>query len=84
MQTLFLGRRQNAYAEGLAFGIGKLLDAIWKYINRIGKRTYHHEWQAGDVVIWDNRCIMHAPRRLFWRHCRRVMHRTQMQGSRPI
>ena len=37
----------------------ELLDAIWKYINRIGKRTYHHEWQAGDVVIWDNRCIMH-------------------------
>jgi alpha-ketoglutarate-dependent taurine dioxygenase len=22
-------------------------------------RTYHHEWRAGDAVIWDNRCLMH-------------------------
>jgi alpha-ketoglutarate-dependent taurine dioxygenase len=22
-------------------------------------RTYHHQWQAGDAVIWDNRCLMH-------------------------
>ena len=22
-------------------------------------RTYHHEWEAGDAVIWDNRRLMH-------------------------
>lgn len=22
-------------------------------------RTYHHRWTAGDVVVWDNRCLMH-------------------------
>ena len=22
-------------------------------------RTYHHDWRAGDVVIWDNRCLLH-------------------------
>lgn len=22
-------------------------------------RTYHHQWQAGDAIIWDNRCLMH-------------------------
>ena len=22
-------------------------------------RTYHHDWQAGDVVVWDNRCLLH-------------------------
>lgn len=22
-------------------------------------RTYHHQWQAGDALLWDNRCLMH-------------------------
>ena len=22
-------------------------------------RTYHHDWRPGDVVIWDNRCLLH-------------------------
>ncbi|HSI02387.1 MAG TPA: TauD/TfdA family dioxygenase [Reyranella sp.] len=22
-------------------------------------RLYHHDWRAGDVVIWDNRCLLH-------------------------
>jgi alpha-ketoglutarate-dependent taurine dioxygenase len=22
-------------------------------------RVYHHDWRAGDVVIWDNRCLLH-------------------------
>ena len=24
-----------------------------------GERIYHHSWSEGDVVIWDNRCLMH-------------------------
>jgi alpha-ketoglutarate-dependent taurine dioxygenase len=22
-------------------------------------RVYHHDWRPGDVVIWDNRCLLH-------------------------
>ena len=22
-------------------------------------RVYRHEWQVGDLVVWDNRCLMH-------------------------
>ena len=22
-------------------------------------RVYHHAWQPGDAVVWDNRCLMH-------------------------
>jgi alpha-ketoglutarate-dependent taurine dioxygenase len=23
------------------------------------RRIYQHRWTAGDVVVWDNRCLMH-------------------------
>ena len=37
--------------------------------------TYAHQWRRGDVVVWDNRCTLHAPShfdneneiRLMWR-----------------
>ncbi|MEJ2132100.1 MAG: TauD/TfdA family dioxygenase, partial [Gammaproteobacteria bacterium] len=25
-------------------------------------RTYLHKWQVGDLVVWDNRCLMHRGR----------------------
>jgi alpha-ketoglutarate-dependent taurine dioxygenase len=25
-------------------------------------RVYEHEWQVGDTVVWDNRCMMHRAR----------------------
>ena len=25
-------------------------------------RTYRHSWQVGDLVVWDNRCMMHRAR----------------------
>jgi taurine dioxygenase len=83
-EALYIGRRQNTFVEGLNLQESEeLLNMVWKYVNRIGKKTFHHEWEKGDVVIWDNRCIMHR-RDAFPASTRRVMHRTQMQGSRPF
>jgi len=25
-------------------------------------RVYQHSWQVGDIVVWDNRCLMHRAR----------------------
>jgi alpha-ketoglutarate-dependent taurine dioxygenase len=22
-------------------------------------RTYQHRWNQGDLVVWDNRCLLH-------------------------
>ncbi len=43
---------------------------------------YEHRWQVGDLVIWDNRCSLHA-RRDFPRNQRRLLRRITVQGDRP-
>jgi len=44
---------------------------------------YTHRWQAGDLVIWDNRCTNHK-RRAFDPSQRRVMRRVVMAGTLPF
>jgi taurine dioxygenase len=82
-RTLYLGRRRNAYIEGLPLAESEtLLDEIWKFATR-RELTWYHHWQVGDVVLWDNRCVMHR-RDAFDAADRRVMHRTQIKSeSKP-
>jgi taurine dioxygenase len=78
-QHLYLGRRRNAWLEGLALDESNaLLDAIWD-IATADRLTWRHRWRAGDLVLWDNRCVMHR-RDAFDPGARRVMHRTQIEG----
>jgi taurine dioxygenase len=44
---------------------------------------YEHVWRPGDVVIWDNRCTLHA-RTDFDPNERRVLRRMAIRGQRPI
>jgi len=63
---LFLGaRRILAYIDTapLISGLSRedsaaLLDAIYAHISR-PELSYLHQWQAGDILFWDNRCCAH-------------------------
>jgi taurine dioxygenase len=82
-RSLFLGRRRNAHVMGLPHEESqRLLDELWALATRPGF-TWVQTWKAGDVVMWDNRCVMHR-RDPFDPGLRRLMHRTQIQGSRPF
>jgi taurine dioxygenase len=81
-RALYLGRRRNAYLGGLSLVESEaLLDELWSYAIR-DEIVWHNEWQAGDVVLWDNRCTMHR-RDPFDPESRRILHRTQIQGGIP-
>lgn len=45
--------------------------------------VYEHRWRAGDVLLWDNRCLAHA-RRDFPPHETRMMKRLTIKGDRPF
>lgn len=77
--ALYLGRRRMSYIGGLTLTESEaLLDELWKYPNA-DHRIYRHQWQIGDLVVWDNRTTMHR-RDPFSPTDRRIMHRTQIKG----
>ena len=82
-KALFLGRRLNAYIQGLTLAESEqLLDALWAYATR-PELSWYQQWRVGDLVLWDNRCVMHR-RDEFDPNTRRLMHRSQIKGDRPF
>ena len=45
--------------------------------------VYRHAWRRHDLVMWDNRCVLHRGRPWDERRHRRVMHRTTVAGAGP-
>jgi len=79
-QSLYLGRRRNAYILGLSLAESEaLLDEIWQYA-ALPENCYSHRWSVGDVLMWDNRATMHR-RDPFDQDARRLMQRTQIKGQ---
>jgi taurine dioxygenase len=82
-KALFLGRRPNAYIPGLPLADSEaLLDALWAHCTK-PEFAWYQQWRKGDLILWDNRCVMHR-RDAFDPAARRVMHRTQIKGDRPF
>jgi alpha-ketoglutarate-dependent taurine dioxygenase len=82
-KAIFAGRRRNAYIQGLALEESEqLLDALWAHATR-SELTWYQQWRVGDLVLWDNRCVMHR-RDEFDPNSRRLMHRSQIKGDRPF
>ncbi|WP_328719019.1 TauD/TfdA family dioxygenase [Streptomyces sp. NBC_00247] len=44
--------------------------------------TYRHQWQVGDIVLWDNRSAMHRATPYDQVNHRRLLHRTTVTGRR--
>jgi taurine dioxygenase len=45
---------------------------------------YAHRWTPGDLVIWDNRCLLHKAMPYDEENTRRLMHRTTVKGDKPF
>ena len=42
--------------------------------------TYMHRWRPGDLVVWDNRCTLHAPTPFDDKRYERLMYRLTFSG----
>jgi len=44
---------------------------------------YRHQWRAGDLVIWDNRCLLHKANGDYGMDQTRYLYRVMLQGDVP-
>jgi alpha-ketoglutarate-dependent taurine dioxygenase len=60
-KSLFIGRHAHAIPGMDEAESEKLLDELVDFACQ-PPRTYRHDWRPGDVVMWDNRCMLHRAR----------------------
>jgi taurine dioxygenase len=46
--------------------------------------VYRHTWQAGDLVMWDNRCLLHKANGDYDMAQLRYLYRVMLKGSVPV
>lgn len=46
--------------------------------------VYRHRWQAGDILVWDNRCTLHTGTPFDKQKYIRTMHRSWVMGEVPF
>lgn len=57
-----------------------LLDELMTHLTR-PEFIYVHEWEPGDLIVWDNRCLVHAATWFDADREQRVMWRTTVHGN---
>ena len=79
-EMLYLGRRELAYVVGFALEESEqLLNEVWRYA-AMSENVWAQQWEIGDVIIWDNRRVLHR-RDGFDQSQRRLMKRCQVMSS---
>ena len=77
-KAIYVGRHAS-HVIGLSVNEGRtLIKELGEFATR-PQFVYRHKWQAGDLVMWDNRMVMHRGRPYDPKY-KRVMHRTTIAG----
>jgi taurine dioxygenase len=61
----------------------RLLDELLEHATQ-EKFQYRHKWKPGDVVIWDNRCLMHKANGDYPVSEVRYLYRVMLKGDQPV
>lgn len=81
-RSLFLNPIYTTRFDGMSEAeSGPILQQIYKYCTRPDISCRHH-WQAGDLVVWDNRLCLHYATNDY-DGARRLLYRTTFQRQRP-
>jgi taurine dioxygenase len=60
----------------------RLLDELLAHATQ-AKYQYRHRWQPGDLVIWDNRCLLHKANGDYDMRQVRYLYRLMLKGDTP-
>lgn len=59
-----------------------LLDDLLAHASQ-SRFEYRHQWQAGDLVMWDNRCLLHKANGDYDMNQLRYLYRVMLKGTVP-
>jgi taurine dioxygenase len=80
---LYVNRLMTDHIVGMA---RKASDDLLEYLFQQAEKPefiYAHKWSVGELVMWDNRCTLHA-RTDFSPNTRRMLRRISIKGQRPV
>jgi len=82
-QALYINPNRIDHIEGMNDeDSDELLDALYAHAFQ-EKFQHRHDWQLGDLVMWDNACTMHRAGTDFELTELREFHRVLLQGDVP-
>jgi taurine dioxygenase len=82
-KALYVNRLMTRRIEGLPpQESDELLDILFDHQEQ-PQFIYEHVWRPGDIVMWDNRCTLHA-RTDFSAAERRLLRRVTIRGEKPV
>lgn len=82
-KCLFMGEHASHF-EGRPMAEGRARLAALQAHATEERFLYRHRWRAGDVLMWDNRCLLHRAEQSFdAARYARVLHRTCLRGTAP-
>jgi len=81
---LFINEAHTSHIAGLPRAASDaLLKEICAHIIQ-PEFQFEHQWQAGDLLMWDNVAAQHKANFNYGLPLRRLMHRTTVRGSAPF
>jgi taurine dioxygenase len=81
-KCLFLGDHAE-YIAGMDYGAGRALIDELNALAVHPDLTYEHRWTPGELIVWDNRCLMHRATEYDPAVQRRVVRRCTVLGEVP-
>jgi taurine dioxygenase len=83
-KALYLGNHAS-HIQGMPEAEGKaLLEQLLEHATQ-RQFVYAHRWHEGDLIMWDNRCLLHrAVANYEMGRERRILHRTVVKGTVPF
>jgi taurine dioxygenase len=79
--ALYINTARMEGIEGMQGDEGfKLIDELYRHATQ-SKYEYRHKWRAGDMVIWDNRSVMHQANADYDPAEYRFLYRIMLKGA---
>ena len=81
-KALFVNPNSTTYVEGMEENESLLL--LYRLMAHSDRPefTYRHAWNVGDLVLWDNRSVMHYAINDYTKT--RIMYRITVKGGKPV